>query len=256
MVDSSLIEVFETDGAVGVRGVIDMEWIESLRAAMPEMLRRTYDPAERMGGAGGRVIQSDGMWRDCEAFRRFLFDSPIGEIAASMMRSSTARLYEDLLLYKEAGAEGSSSWHRDATYWPLRGDQLSSVWFALEPVTVDTGAMRFVAGSHLDPDEVATAPVPEVDADPDRYRVVVIEAEPGDAVVFHPRILHTAYGSAPDRSRRTFTVRFMGDDIRWRPRGAYFHAWMSECGFERGDELDHPGFPVVWSDPGPVSRLE
>ena len=36
-------------------------------------------------------------------------------------------------------------------------------------------------------------------------------------VVFHPRALHTAYGSAPDRPRRTFTLRFTGDDV-WRIR--------------------------------------
>jgi ectoine hydroxylase-related dioxygenase (phytanoyl-CoA dioxygenase family) len=163
------------------------------------------------------------------------------------MRSRTARLYEDLLLYREAGAEASSSWHRDATYWPLRGHQLSSVWFSLESVTRETGGMRFVAASHLDPDEVATAPFPDVDADP-RLRVIVIETEPGDAILFHPRILHTAYGSAPDRPRRTFTIRFTGDDVRWRPRRAFFHPWMSDCGLQKGDVLDHPGFPLVWDD--------
>ena len=248
MLDAALVETFEKDGAVAVPGLFDLEWIRLLRDAMPEILQRSYDPAERMGVTPGRTIQCDGMWRDSEVFRRFLFESPIGDVAAAVTRSRTVRLYEDLLLYRDAGADGSSSWHRDATYWPLTGRQLSSVWFSLEPVTRDTGGMRFVAGSHLDPDEVATAPQPDIDADPEQYPVISIEAEPGDAIVFHPRILHTAYGSAPDRPRRTFTIRFTGDDIRWRPRRAWFHPWMSDCGLQKGDALDHPGFPVVRGD--------
>ena len=246
MVDATLIDRFQADGAVLVRGLLDEAWISSLRDAMADILQRAYDPAERMGVQPGRTVQSDGMWRDQEAFRRFLFESPLGAVAGAVMRSETVRLYEDLMLYREAGADGSASWHRDATYWPLRGEQLSSIWLSLEPVTHDTGAFRVAAGSHRDPDEVATAPLRDEQVDPDRVRILTFEAEPGDAVVFHPRILHTAYGSAPDRPRRTFTIRFTGDDVRWRPRGAYFHPWMQNCGLQRGDVLDHPGFPVVW----------
>jgi ectoine hydroxylase-related dioxygenase (phytanoyl-CoA dioxygenase family) len=123
---------------------------------------------------------------------------------------------------------------------------LSSVWFSLETVTSDTGAMKFVVGSHRDSDEVVKAEsIGEGESDVKPHQVITIEAEPGDVVVFHPRALHCAYGSAPDRPRRSFTHRFMGDDIRWRPRKSMYHAWMRECGLNKGDVLDHPWFPVV-----------
>jgi ectoine hydroxylase-related dioxygenase (phytanoyl-CoA dioxygenase family) len=251
MIEQSVIELFETEGAVAVPGLLDGDWIQSLRDAMPEILQATYDPTERMTGQGTAKVKSrDGIWRECEAFARFLFQSPIGEAAAAVMRSSTVRLYEDLLLYKDAGADGASGWHRDSPHWPLSGHQLSSVWFSLEPVTSVTGAMKFVVGSHLDPDEVATAEMSGLtDSDLASRSVITFEADPGDVVVFHPRVLHTAYGSAPDRPRRTFTIRFMGDDIRWRPRRSVFHPWMRECGLQKGDVLDHPWFPVVWKAP-------
>lgn len=85
-----------------------------------------------------------------------------------------------------------------------------------------------------------------LDAEPDPARTLTFEAEPGDVIVFHPRALHSGYGSAPDRPRRTFTIRFMGDDVRWRDRHAFFHEWMRDCGLHDGDPIDHPGFPVVW----------
>lgn len=75
--------------------------------------------------------------------------------------------------------------------------------------------------------------------------IVIIEAVPGDCVVFHPRILHTARGAAPHRPRRSFTIRFAGDDIRRRARRSFYHAWMAECDLRKGDPLNHPWFPAL-----------
>ena len=252
MIDEGAIEAFEIDGAVAVRGLLDDQWIESLRAAVPELLQRSYDPqartgVQRPGSSKPEVVQSDGMWQDCEAFRQFLFESPIGGVGAAAVRSATVRLYEDLLLYREAGPEsGALGWHRDSVHWPIKGSQLVNVWFTLEAVTERTGALRIVAGSHLDSDDVANEALGSR-VEPDPSRVVTFETEPGDVVLFHPRALHSGYGSSPEHPRRTFTIRFMGDDVRWRPRRAYFHEWMRNCGLEAGDPIDHPGLPVVWS---------
>ena len=161
------------------------------------------------------------------------------------MRSDTVRLFEDLFLFTDAGAEGAS-WHRDSPHWPIRGHQLCSIWFSLEPVTVGTGALQFVAGSHFDGESVASEGLaPEFDAVWQRREIVGFDTEPGDAVVFHPRLLHSAHGCQVDEPRRTFTIRFAGDDVRWRPRRAYHHAWMEHSGLEKGEPLDHPWFPTI-----------
>lgn len=247
MIDEPDIETFERDGAVAVRGLLS-EWIEPLREAIPELLETSYDPVKRRGYDSDIVIRAnDGMWRKCAPFGRFLFQSPIGDVAASVMRSSQAQLYEDLLLYRDANGPGEVSWHRDAPHWPLTGNQLSSIWFSLEEVSSETGAMRFIAGSHRDGDELVSRDrnsVTETTPFEDRP-VIIVEAEPGDVTVFHPRAIHTAYGAAPDRPRRSFTIRFTGDDIRFRTQATPYHAWMRDCGLREGDRLDHPWFPVV-----------
>ncbi len=210
-------------------------------------------------------LTADGMWTENDGFRRFLFESPIGEAAAKVSRSQRVRLFEDLMIYQESWAKGATSWHQDEPGWPIGGRQLASVWLSLEAVTIDTGAMRFVTGSHRGPmydpgfskSRAAQAagaperywtggPVPDVNGNPDRYRVLTIEAEPGDAIIFHPRTLHTAYGASPSHPRRTFTIRFMGDDVRWTPKGTYYHPWMRDNGLQEGDEPDHPRFPIIW----------
>jgi ectoine hydroxylase-related dioxygenase (phytanoyl-CoA dioxygenase family) len=241
------VDAFQRDGVVAVRGLL-VDWIEPLRAAMPELLETSYDPVKKAGYEMAVVVRAnDGMWRTNETFRRFLFESPVGEVATTVMRSAEARLYEDLLLYRQLGADGEVNWHRDAPRWPLTGTQLSSIWFSLEEVTAETGAMRFIAGSHRDGDELVSRDPrsPNETTSLGDRPVTIVEAQPGDVTVFHPRAIHTVYGSAPDRPRRSFTIRLTGDDVRFHPKPKMYHAWMHDCGLKDGDPLDHPWFPVV-----------
>ena len=192
------------------------------------------------------ALQTDGMWQDDSGFRTFLFDSPLSAASADVAESSQVRLYEDLFQYRGPTSSGKPGWHRDSTYWPVRGHQLVNAWFSLEPVDSETGAIRFVRASHLDDDSVALAPLDPEDPTGGR-QVEIVETEPGDVVLFHPRCLHTGQGVSRERARRTFTIRFLGDDVRWHEKKSYFHAWMNHTGLHEGDVVDHPGFPVTWS---------
>jgi len=246
IVDDAAIARFQIDGAVALRGLLDRSWIEALRGAADELLEGGYDPVARMTSraddGSSAVLQSSGKWRESDTFHRFLFESPIARASAALMRSNTARLYEDLFQLRAAGS-GEPSWHRDMPYWPMTGRQATNVWFTLEPVTPYTGAIHIVAGSHVHSDEEVKAvaqPGPQ-------HHVLAFGCQPGDVIIFHPRALHTGYGASPEQPRRTFTIRFLGDDVRWRPARAYYHDWMSNTGLQEGDRLDHPGFPVMWS---------
>jgi ectoine hydroxylase-related dioxygenase (phytanoyl-CoA dioxygenase family) len=249
--DPSAVDAFQTQGAVLVRGLFDERWIDVLRESVAPIVERAYEPSSKTGEEStSQSVASDGMWRWSEPFARFLFRSPIGPTAASAMRSDSVRLFEDLFLFTDVGAEGAN-WHRDSPHWPVRGHQLCSIWFSLEPVTVGTGALRFVAGSHFDGESVASEGLaPAFDAEREPREIIGFDTEPGDAVVFHPRLLHAAHGSQDEQPRRTFTIRFAGDDVRWRPRRAYYHAWMERSGLEKGGLLDHPWFPTIVGNGG------
>jgi ectoine hydroxylase-related dioxygenase (phytanoyl-CoA dioxygenase family) len=248
IVEEHLVEHFQAQGATVVRGLVDPTWIDALRGAVDELLEQGRDRSARLADVApaGEARSVDGMWRGSDLFARFLHESPIADAAADAMRSASVTLYEDLFLHTAAEVTGAS-WHRDSPHWPVTGSQLSSVWFSLEPVTAGTGALHFVAGSHLDDAEQVKGEGLIVVADPlaDGREIVGWETEPGDAVVFHPRALHSALGASPDRPRRTFTIRFAGDDVRWRPRSSYYHPWMRDAGLDRGDRLDHMWFPIL-----------
>jgi ectoine hydroxylase-related dioxygenase (phytanoyl-CoA dioxygenase family) len=154
LLDDTQIEAFRSDGAVAVRGALSDDWIELLRGVV-EGLRDALDANLPSGMAQPRqgATSGVGLWRIDPTFARFLFRSPVARLAAEATGSRTARLFEDLLLYTESAAPGAP-WHRDAPHWPVSGHQLASTWFSLEPTTADAGALRFVAGSHRDGDDV------------------------------------------------------------------------------------------------------
>ena len=139
-----------------------------------------------------------------------------------------------------------------------------SGWFCLDPVTPFTGALRFALGTHLGPMYRPVAPpertadldadtrffsggpLPNVDADPERFAISSFVVAPGDVVFFHPRVLHAALGSAPTFPRRTFSVRFLGDDVRWLPKQSVFHDWLKTIPLREGDVVSGERFPMVW----------
>jgi ectoine hydroxylase-related dioxygenase (phytanoyl-CoA dioxygenase family) len=261
--DEDAVAAYERVGVIVVRGLIEPDWIEALRAEYDRMATLAYDPSSQGGVSKSEreIVMRYGMWREEDCFRAFLFESPIAKAAARMMRSQTATLFEDLLLTEPAGAEARISWHQDEPSWPLSGRMLASVWFSLERVDPQTGALRIVEASHRGPlyqpgylraDEVGDdillwtgGLLPDVDADPEAV-CVEAEAEPGDALIFHPRTIHGSYGSARTHARRTFTIRFFGDDIRWLPRHRVFHQWIHDLPLKKGDRVTAPQFPRVW----------
>ncbi len=49
---------------------------------------------------------------------------------------------------KEPHSPAFVSWHQDATYWGLSGDEVVTAWLALSDAPVESGAMKFWPGSH------------------------------------------------------------------------------------------------------------
>jgi ectoine hydroxylase-related dioxygenase (phytanoyl-CoA dioxygenase family) len=128
------------------------------------------------------------------------------------MRSKTAQVFHDHVLVKEPGTAKATPWHQDSPYYFVDGDQNVSFWVPVD--AVEEASLRCVVGSHRWPklvlpvrwlsdenfyaDSGAYIPVPDPDAEPDKYRVAEWRMQPGDAVAFHYRTLHGARGNFTD----------------------------------------------------------
>lgn len=118
---------------------------------------------------------------------------------------------------KEPRSESYVSWHQDNNYWGLDTKDLVSVWIALSPATLESGCMRMLPGSHLNP------PMPHVDTraehnmltrgqtimDIDESKAVDIELKTGEAALFDYSIAHASPPNRSDDRRIAVVLRYI-----------------------------------------------
>lgn len=251
------------DGAVCVRGAFSAEHLawaeEAIEAVLAEpsvLAKRASDPDD------GAFVEDFRNWQRVPALERFVRESPAAAIAGELCGSERIRLYHDHVLVKEPGTRQRTPWHQDQPYYDVEGTRNASLWLPVDPVP-RTASLELVAGTHLGPwymprtflDERAAwfpdgtlEELPDFSAEPDRWRVLAWELEPGDAVFFNMLTVHGAGPVEGPARRRVLSVRFLGDDMVHAPRD-----WATSPPFEDlGDEiaagapLEHPLFPVLW----------
>ena len=83
-----------------------------------------------------------------DGFRHAVTDGPGAEAAGRVMGASESTLIFDQLLVKEPGTSTETLWHHDITYWSVAGEQIVTLWLALDDVTDETGAVEYIKGSH------------------------------------------------------------------------------------------------------------
>jgi ectoine hydroxylase-related dioxygenase (phytanoyl-CoA dioxygenase family) len=274
------IATFWRDGFVCLRQIIPDDWIGRMQDAVdrwlnsPECIDYTAFGADIAQAAGAAVMLDAGErrgrfysgldhWQGNPDFRAFAQNSPLVGITAALLKTAKLNLYEDSVLVKEPGALEKTAFHQDISYFHVEGHQVCTTWVPLDPVRADTGALGFIPGSHLwkkkyRPNFFTSdllMPDTEGEAVPDFHKsersseVVSFDMEPGDITVHHARTIHGAGGNTSiDTRRRAVSVRYCGDDARYRFRKGVppkpHHATVRE-----GDVLDHPDCPVVWPAP-------
>jgi phytanoyl-CoA hydroxylase len=109
-----------------------------------------------------------------------------------------SRAHHNCLMSKHPRYGSLTGWHRDVRYWSFQSEDLVSAWLALGEEEVLNGALWFVPGSHhmaLDARQFDAAKFFRGE-DPDAAAIIKTAVspllEPGDAVFFHAKTLHSA----------------------------------------------------------------
>ncbi|MCA0434434.1 MAG: phytanoyl-CoA dioxygenase family protein [Proteobacteria bacterium] len=258
------IEFYQENGATVVRGLFSPAEMALLEQGIEEnvagpsplaiVASRPEDP--------GFFIEDFCNWERIKAYRDFVFNSPAAAVAGQLMGSGSVRLYHDHLLVKEPKTVARTPWHQDQPYYNIDGFQNVSMWLPVDPVAEES-TLRFVAKSHKEGwmmprsfmsneakwfPEGSLKDLPDIDGEPDKYKVLAWALEPGDAVFFHMLTLHGAGGVGTGRRRRVVSFRFIGDDTVHAPR-----PWRTSPPFAglaeqlpKGAPMDHPLFPLLW----------
>ncbi len=283
MLDSNVREItpdeiatFQRDGVVCLKGCIDQNWIDRLRAAVD---RDIANPGPKhygyQGEGAGQFHGNQDLWQTDPDCADYCLHSPLPGLAAQMMKAAKVNLYFDHLFVKMPGSASRTPWHNDQPYWPVGGRDVMSFWLALDHVSVESGAVEYILGSHKwdrwfqprgfsssDKDYIgydrnpAYEPIPDFDAIRDQYEIKAFEVEPGDLIAFHALTVHGAGGNrTSDRMRRGYAVRYTGDDSFYDPRIGTSKLLLNDK-LASGQPLDSERFPVAWRRACPLACPE
>jgi len=278
-ITESEIATYREQGVVKLSGLVDHTVVDQMLKVMEQQMA---DPSEWV--LTGTHFSDRCFGLSKPALRNYLLDPVMGENAARAMGSQTARFYFDhVFIFEPQSPLDDPYWHQDVPYWPVEGEEIVSFWLSLVACTPETSALKFVPGTHRggrlyrpkgfdgEPlphsapsaaiaERVALAvdasttfldePVPVFHENPDEHGVLQFSYEPGDAVMFHSRVVHSSGGNnSPDQKRVAYSARFIGDDVRFMLRKGVFQdpALLPEDDepFEVGAPLRSRRWPVV-----------
>jgi quinol monooxygenase YgiN len=178
---------YQRDGAVYLPGLFK-DWVEAISAGIERNMREPgpYASENLRAGDTGRFFDDYCNWERIPEFQGVVRRSPAAETAAELMGSGSAQFFHDHVLVKEPGTSKATPWHQDAPYYFVEGEQTVSFWIPVDPVSQAT--LRCIAGSHLWPKLVMPVrwlsdqnfypgdnnylPVPDPDAEPDKFPVL------------------------------------------------------------------------------------
>ena len=244
------VERFLSERVVHVSGVLSDAWIERIAAAVDAQIV-----------AGGLQTMAANSWFTDPAMHEVIMNCPVAHLAQQVLdglapeddpqprgEAKPVRFFYDQTFVKHpvsaaenrareadaAGDLGNTPWHHDITFWPVRGEQIVSLWIALDKTNLENGGLEFVPGSSFFGESyqatgvgndgripfasatlkplpaVNSATTGEQNAD---LTAISFDMEAGDVLIFDANILHGAPPNLSDGFRRGIALRYFGSDV-------------------------------------------
>ena len=219
---------FASAGWVRLPGFLRDEELAPLERIYMALLRREIDVPGRdycdMAGEYSTQMEDFAILnvmlprRYHPPLRDNVYERRAADVARQLCGDDMLLDYDQLVAKPPGKADAIFQWHQDLGYWPITEDtRTASFWLALDDTRLDNGCVRFVRGSHREPELRPHVPL-HGDRDAshvlaaavDEAREVIEPAElrRGDVSVHHERIVHGSGGNPSERWRRGYVVAF------------------------------------------------
>ena len=182
-------------------------------------LRADYEDAERS------LADDPAKLKLLSQYPHLLLPSIDGLIRAADLVDVVAGLIgPDLLVWgcslfiKEPNTPSIVSWHQDLTYWGLDDANEVTAWVALSPSTSESGAMRYIPGSHRHAivehvdtfhEDNLLSRGQEIAVDVDESEAVSVILRPGEATFHHGRLFHASGPNGSSDRRIGVAIRYI-----------------------------------------------
>ena len=80
-----------------------------------------------------------------------------------------------------------------------------------------------------------------------KKNILIPKLSLGDAVLFNFKTVHGSTGNNTSKSRRAFSMRFIGDDVKYIDRGGPTSPPFDGINLKTGDSMRDDWFPKVFS---------
>lgn len=233
---TSLREAYARDGVVHVPGALDADALAAAEAAWAWSVENPGPLASKIRTKGSSATFYQDLYNPAvlTGYQPMLEASPVTGIVADLWGGGPVWFMYEQVFLKEGGEARRTPWHQDSSYLAVAGEQLAVAWITFDRASRED-SLEFVKGSHkgrlyngsrfdLDDDTLPTHPnsslplLPNIEADRAAWDIVSWAVEPGDLIVFHPKMLHGGAPTHPGQRRRTLTLRYFGEDAVYDPR--------------------------------------
>ena len=232
---NSIARDYERDGVVRVPRLLDAAMVAEIRR---EIERYARDFIPKLAKTD-YVLEKDGrslrnLWRMQvhDGYFRSLCDIPhILEIVRTLVRGNP--VCDGVETFNKPAQVGSAvPYHQDNAYFCQTPPDMLTVWIAIDPVTVENGAVHYVKGSHREllphkPSLVVGNSIGLVEPPslPENKQFCATLA-PGDAIFHHCQVIHHSAPNSTDQSRLGLLIVYHGEHTRTDPalQAAYHKA--------------------------------
>ncbi len=251
---------YKNYGAIVIKNVFK-PWIKSLQKGFDKVLTNPGSHArENVKTKGeGRFFEDYCNWERIPEFKKCIKESPAAQIVAEATGSKSIQLFHEHIFVKDPGTSKETPWHQDMPYYCVDGNDTGSFWIPLDSISKDN-SLRVLLGSHKFPKLVRPTKwsnnqpwycsddnfmdMPDIKAM--ENNILNPEMNLGDAILFNFKVLHSAPGNTGSLPRRAFSMRFIGDDVKYIDRGEETSPPFKGIDLKTGSKMREDWFPVVW----------
>ena len=255
------IDDYQNLGVIVIKDIFK-DWIETLKIGFDRVLAKPsiHGRENVTTENSGRFFEDYCNWQRITEFKECIFNSPAAQIISEATGSKSVQLFHEHIFIKDAGTQKETPFHQDMPYYCIDGNQTGSFWIPLDKVEKNNN-LKLILKSHHWPKLIKPTKwsnnkswysenndfMEMPDLKKIKKDIFVPDLEIGDAVLFNFKIVHGSDANLTSLQRRAFSMRFIGDDVKFLKRNGPTSPPFDGINLMNGDKMRADWFPEVFN---------